>query len=102
MMYTSPKRVIRDGRVVAFKGQCMSVAEAKRRGLLAEKVGAVTGIPRGEGVEVPADGVKREHTLTPAPHPRMKKAELLEIALERGLDASEENTKPQLIAMLLG
>ena len=32
-MYTAPSRVVRDGRVVCFKGEVMTVAEAERRGL---------------------------------------------------------------------
>ena len=33
--YTSPKRVVRDGHLVAFEGEVMSTDEAVRRGLAA-------------------------------------------------------------------
>lgn len=35
-MFTSKERVIRDGRLIAFKGEKMTDTEAKRRGLLNE------------------------------------------------------------------
>lgn len=36
-MYTSTKRVTRDGRLVAYKGETMSDDEARERGLLKEE-----------------------------------------------------------------
>jgi hypothetical protein len=35
--YTSPERVERDGRLVAFAGEVMTMDEAVARGLVAEK-----------------------------------------------------------------
>ena len=35
-MYASPKRVERDGYLVAFEGEVMGMEEAARRGLLPE------------------------------------------------------------------
>lgn len=36
-MYTAPERVVRDGRLVCFKGEVMTAAEAVSRGLAAPK-----------------------------------------------------------------
>lgn len=36
-MYTSPKRVERDGYLVAFEGEVMGMDEAARRGLFPEE-----------------------------------------------------------------
>ena len=36
-MYTSPKRVERDGYLVAFEGEVMGIDEAARRGLIPEE-----------------------------------------------------------------
>lgn len=38
--YTSPERVERDGRLVAFAGEVMTMDEAVARGLVAEKASA--------------------------------------------------------------
>ena len=38
--YTSPKRVVRDGHLIAFEGEVMSADEAVRRGLAIEAVKA--------------------------------------------------------------
>ena len=38
--YTSPKRVVRDGHLIAFEGEVMSTDEAVRRGLAVEAVKA--------------------------------------------------------------
>ena len=47
-MYTSPGRVVRDGRLVAFAGETMTDEEARARGL-AGKVGAKKKpVPRKE------------------------------------------------------
>lgn len=35
--YTSPERVERNGRLVAFEGEVMTMAEAVERGLVAEE-----------------------------------------------------------------
>lgn len=35
--YTSPERVVRDGRLVAFEGEVMTMQEAQERGLLDDK-----------------------------------------------------------------
>ena len=36
-MYVSPERVVVNGRLVAFKGERMTEADAKKRGLVKEK-----------------------------------------------------------------
>lgn len=36
-MYTSKKRVTRDGYLIAYKGERMSDEEARKRGLLADE-----------------------------------------------------------------
>ena len=35
--YTSPERVVRDGRLVAFEGEVMTMQEAQERGLMEDK-----------------------------------------------------------------
>lgn len=47
-MYTAPKRVVRDGYLVAFAGEVMAEDEAIRRGLFEP-------VPEPEPVEIPAD-----------------------------------------------
>ena len=36
-LYTAPERVERDGRLICYAGEIMSMEEAERRGLLDEK-----------------------------------------------------------------
>lgn len=45
-LFTAPERVERDGRLICFKGEIMSMDEAKRRGLLEE--------PKAKQAEAPA------------------------------------------------
>lgn len=69
-MYISPERVVRDGRLVAFEGEAMTMAEAVARGLVSEKAEkpAVDGSTRAElvsfaeglGIDVPAKATKAE------------------------------------------
>lgn len=47
--YTSEKRVERDGRLVAFEGEVMTMAEAVERGLVEQKPKAKRGKASKEG-----------------------------------------------------
>lgn len=71
--YTSPKRVERDGRLVAFEGEVMTMADAEKRGLVAPvAANAKEAKPKGPtkdelaarlkelGVEFPAKASKAE------------------------------------------
>ena len=59
-LYRVPERVERDGRLVAFEGELMSVEEAKRRGIYlaaadkpAEKPAAKKRAPRKRAAKKP-------------------------------------------------
>lgn len=88
MLYTSPKRVERNGVLVAFAGESMPVEEAVRRGLL---TGAAP-------VAAPAPA--------PAPEPEsedlsaLKMPELRAIAKERGIAVPIGTTKGALLVAL--
>ena len=69
--YTSPKRVVRDGHLVAFEGEVMSTDEAVRRGLAIEAVKApepaedltvkeIKAKLDAEGIEYPKAAKKEE------------------------------------------
>lgn len=82
--YTSPKRVVRDGHLVAFEGEVMSADEAVRRGLAVEAVKA----PETEDLTVKeikakldADGIE---------YPKAAKKEELLALLEADLYDDEE------------
>lgn len=84
--YTSPKRVVRDGHLVAFEGEVMSADEAVRRGLAVEAVKAPE--PQAEDLTVKeikakldAEGIEY--------HKAAKKEELLAL-LEADLYDDEE------------
>lgn len=75
MTYTSQKRVIRDGRLVAYAGETMTDAEARRRGLVTEDVHDVPTpaldsmtvrepreVAKSKGIKIPARA-KREDIL---------------------------------------
>lgn len=71
-MYTSEKRVERDGRLIAYEGEVMSDAEAEARGLL-------------------------DKPDQPKPLDRMNKAELLAKAAEMELEVTDADTKAQIL-----
>lgn len=50
-MWTCPERVVRDNRLVAYKGERMTEAEAKRRGLLPVTVVEPDVVEPAEAVE---------------------------------------------------
>lgn len=77
-MYTSTRRVERNGRLIAFKGEVMTEKEAKSRGLLT---------PKPEPAPV-------------VPSMSMKRDELL--ALAAGLDIPEGATKAAILEALTG
>ena len=59
--YIAPERVVRNGKVVCFKGEVMTTAEAERRGLV-----KVTAPPVVEAVE-PEQGAEPEPEAAPEP-----------------------------------
>lgn len=64
-MYTCPKRVERDGRLVAFEGEVMTMAEAVSRGLVAEekpKAKRKPKAPKAEETPAEVEEAKAEET----------------------------------------
>ena len=75
--YTSHKRVVRDGHLVAFEGEVMSTDEAVRRGLAIEAVKA----PEPQAEDLDAEGIE---------YPKAAKKEELLALLEADLYDDEE------------
>lgn len=95
-----PKRIVRDGRLVAFAGEHMSEAEAKRRGILDEikpaeetKQEEVTE----EVAEEPAEETKQEVDFDD-----MTVAELHTFIEEHGGEASAKAKKAELVEIAKG
>ena len=78
-----PKRIVRDGRLVAFAGEYMSEAEAKRRGIFDEIN--------------PAEETKQEIDFDD-----MTVAELHTFIEEHGSDASAKAKKAELVEIAKG
>ena len=78
-----PKRIVRDGRLVAFAGEYMSEAEAKRRGIFDEVK--------------PAEETKQE-----ADFEDMTVAELHTYIEEHGGEASAKSKKAELVDIAKG
>ena len=84
--YTSPKRVVRDGHLVAFEGEVMSTDEAVRRGL------AIEAVRRGLAIEA----VK-------APEPQAEDLTVKEIKAKldaEGIEYPKAAKKEELLALL--
>ena len=75
MMYTVPERIERDGFLVAYEGEVMSMEEAEARGILVEE------------------------TVEDAPKPGTKAALLLE-AEALGIEVPEGATKAEIEALI--
>lgn len=95
-----PKRIVRDGRLVAFAGEYMSEAEAKRRGIIDEikpaeetKQEEVTE----EVAEEPAEETKQEVDFDD-----MTVAELHTFIEEHGGEASAKAKKAELVEIAKG
>lgn len=82
--YTSPKRVVRDGHLVAFEGEVMSADEAVRRGLAVEAVKA----PETEDLTVKE--IKAKLDAEGIEYPKAAKKEELLALLEADLYDDEE------------
>lgn len=82
--YTSPKRVVRDGHLVAFEGEVMSADEAVRRGLAVEAVKA----PEPEDLTVKE--IKAKLDAEGIEYPKAAKKEELLALLEADLYDDEE------------
>lgn len=82
--YTSPKRVVRDGHLIAFEGEVMSADEAVRRGLAVEAVKA----PETEDLTVKE--IKAKLDAEGIEYPKAAKKEELLALLEADLYDDEE------------
>lgn len=82
--YTSPKRVVRDGHLVAFEGEVMSTIEAVRRGLAIEAVKAT------EAEDLTVKEIKAKLDAEGIEYPKAAKKEELLALLEADLYDDEE------------
>lgn len=82
--YTSPKRVVRDGHLIAFEGEVMSTDEAVRRGLAVEAVKA----PETEDLTVKE--IKAKLDAEGIEYPKAAKKDELLALLEADLYDDEE------------
>lgn len=112
-----PKRIVQDGRLVAFAGEYMSEAEAKRRGILDEVKSAEKTKQEElseETVKEPVDEVEQEETTGEVTRESaeetkqeigfndMTVAELHSYIEENGGEASPKDKKAELIEIAKG
>ena len=92
-LYTCPERVERDGYLIAFEGEKMSMEDARHRGLIKDETA------QGETPDANPDA-------TPDANPdandlsKLKKPELLALCEERGITVPKKATVDQLIELL--
>ena len=114
-IYTSPARVVRDGRLVAFKGERMSMDEAAYRGLLdqvpveepmdepdgtADDTGT-DDAPDGSEPVGSADGGEPDGSTDDAVNlEELTNKELAAMCAECGIEVPKKATKPQLLELL--
>lgn len=84
--YTSPKRVVRDGHLIAFEGEVMSTDEAVRRGLAVEAVKA----PEPQAEDLTVKEIKAKLDAEGIEYPKAAKKEGLLALLEADLYDDEE------------
>ena len=112
-----PKRIVRDGRLVAFAGEYMSEAEAKRRGIF-DEINPAEETKQEEAAEEvaeePAEETKQEEaaeevaeepaeeTKQEADFDDMTVAELHTFIEEHGSDASAKAKKAELVEIAKG
>lgn len=84
--YTSPKRVVRDGHLVAFEDEVMSTDEAVRRGLAIEAVKA----PEPQAEDLTVKEIKTKLDAEGIEYPKAAKKEELLALLEADLYDDEE------------
>ena len=82
--YTSPKRVVRDGHLVAFEGEVMSTDEAVRRGL------AIEAVKAPEAEDLTMKEIKAKLDAEGIEYPKAAKKEELLALLEADLYDDEE------------
>ena len=88
-MYTAPERVVRDGYLVCFEGERMTMAEAERRGLV-DPAPAEPDVPQEPDAQ-PAQGeADRAAELVAT----MKAVELRAMAEDLGVDVPNGASKP--------
>ena len=81
--YTSPKRVVRDGHLVAFEGEVMSADEAVRRGLAVKA-------PEPQAEDLTVKEIKAKLDAEGIEYPKAAKKEELLALLEADLYDDEE------------
>ena len=89
-LYTCPERVERDGYLIAFEGEKMSMEDARYRGLIKDETAPEA--PEGKTPEAPED---KAPDLS-----KLKKPELLALCEERGVTVPNKATVDQLIELL--
>ena len=82
--YTSPKRVVRDGHLVAFEGETMPMEEAARRGLAVETVKAP------EDTDLTVKEIKAKLDASGIEYPKSAKKDELIALLDADLYDDEE------------
>lgn len=92
-LYTCPERVERDGYLIAFEGEKMSMEDARHRGLIKDET-AQGETPDANQGETPDSNPK-----TPD-FGKLKKPELLALCEERGITVPKKATVDQLIDLL--
>lgn len=95
-----PKRIVRDGRLVAFAGEYMSGAEAKRRGIF-DEINPAEETKQEEAAEEVAEE-PAEETKQEADFDDMTVAELHTFIEEHGSDASAKARKTELVEIAKG
>ena len=82
--YTSPKRVVRNGHLVAFEGETMSDEEAVKRGL------AVEAVKAPEDTDLTVKEIKAKLDAAGIEYPKAAKKEDLLALLDADLYDDEE------------
>ena len=108
-LYTCPERVERDGYLIAFEGEKMSMEDARHRGLIKDETA------QGETPDANPDATPDANPdatpdanpdATPDANPdandlsKLKKPELLALCEERGITVPKKATVDQLIELL--
>lgn len=95
-----PKRIVRDGRLVAFAGEYMSEAEAKCRGIF-DEINPAEETKQEEVTEEVAEE-SAEETKQEIDFDDMTVAELHTFIEEHGSDASAKAKKAELVEIAKG
>lgn len=88
-LYTCPERVERDGYLIAFEGEKMSMEDARHRGLIKDETA------QGETPDANQGETSKAPDLS-----KLKKPELFALCEERGITVPKKATVDQLIELL--